>query len=66
MMKQPLKHRIHSIVLQDLELLLVSSGKLAFQSIAIRNSDILMKPPKTHQGSHKTLELAGMNVIDLV
>ena len=61
-----LKHRIHSIVLRDLELLLMSFGKLAFRSKASKSSDILTKPPKTHQGSHKTLELARLNVIDLV
>ena len=61
-----LKHRIHSIVLRDLELLLMSFGKLAFRSKASKSSEILIKPPKTHQGSHKTLELARLNVIDLV
>ena len=66
MVIQPLKHCIHSIVLWDLELLLVSSGKLAFWNKARKSSDILINPPKTHQGNHKTLELARLNVIDLV
>jgi len=61
-----LKHCIHSIVLRDLKLLLMSFGKLAFRSKASKSSDILIKPPKTHQGSHKTLELARLNVTDLV
>ena len=44
----------------------MSSGKLAFRKKARKSSEILIKPSKTHQGTHKTLELARLNVINLV